>query len=819
MNLNILFTGQSNAAFYSITDGQVLANLVAQQLGYSPGFGDTVTVIGGSVVVGGQEVDATTVPSIALQQPITPGAQGFLAGGPGTYELSDRGQRVVQYLQSLPAAVRSSPTVIVWMHNESDSTFPGLTAAAWVSALSYYVSQLRGTGLGQGAGTTPLVFVNVPFHSDEPSLFASSQVIRDGMQQLIDTPSFNAIQGPQTAMFDMSGSLDGPLDPNQTAPGGPHMSAADKRVLDASLAPVIAQVVAQRLSSYAVPGSAAATDAGRLLAPTGWVANTVAGQPNQIIVEICGARGGLDPLGSGAAAGLGWSAGTSGQNRAASTQVLGSFDNGDASLLLTFGAAVAVGQKLYYGYADSRLSASPTGAAEGDQIEDRCGGALLLPDNGLTVGQVSDALPATVAAFGTTLAGAAVATSGGTVLVNAQLVATGVDTLQFADGQLGLAGSEASLIDRLYQAVLGRHADPAGLLADLRSNLPAVDLAAGMLSSPEYSAEYVGTHGVPSGADFVDEIYRGGVGRMPTGLDLQACLSALQGGMSRASTAASIASSPEAQSLQRALGYAMRLPDQHGAVPVPQQAEIVRLYEGLLGRDPVGADVQAWSGAIAAGAGMSQVAGGFLGSAEYQQAHADPAYVTTLYDGFLGRDPDASGLSSWDGSLGGGTSQAQVAVDLDNAPEAQAHAASLTAGQDQEHAFITRLYLGLLGRDPSAPEVDSWAGKIQSGATETMAAQAFLSSAEYRAIDNARFLTFLYDGILSRVPDQAGLAALTGLLDGGASRADLVVLVSDSAEAQARWTAQVARLTTPAAGAFYLPGSAGATEGITIPAR
>ena len=197
------------------------------------------------------------------------------------------------------------------MHNESDSTFPDLAASTWTSAVQYYAGQLRTAGLGQSAATTPIVFVNIPFHSDLPACFASSQAIRDGMQRLIGTPSFNAVQGPQTAMFDMSGSLGGPLDPSQTAPGGPHMSATDKAVLDRSLA----SVIAQQLSAYALSGSAAANDAGQPLAPTGWIAATVAGQPDRVVVYVRGARGGIATLGSGAAAGLGWSiVGAAGQN-------------------------------------------------------------------------------------------------------------------------------------------------------------------------------------------------------------------------------------------------------------------------------------------------------------------------------------------------------------------------------------------------------------------------------------------------------------------------------------------------------------------------
>ena len=66
--------------------------------------------------------------------------------------------------------------------------------------------------------------------------------------------------------------------------------------------------------------------------------------------------------------------------------------------------------------------------------------------------------------------------------------------------------------------------------------------------------------------------------------------------------------------------------------------------------------------------------------------------------------------------------------------------------------------------------------------------KGFTNSAEfqqqYGTLDNAGFMTLLYNNVLDRQPDSAGLAAWTESMNSGKARADVVVEFSESAEHQ-----------------------------------
>lgn len=134
------------------------------------------------------------------------------------------------------------------------------------------------------------------------------------------------------------------------------------------------------------------------------------------------------------------------------------------------------------------------------------------------------------------------------------------------------------------------------------------------------------------------------------------------------------------------------------------------IFADLLGRDPGAAALAYWTGRIGSGATTRQVAAAILGSAEYRRL-----VVTHTYEAILGRHPDAKALARWTNRLGRG-------------------------------APIDELRAYLLGSD------ELWA---KSGGT------------------NAGLIDALYRQSLGRVPDAGGRTFITGLLDGGASRADV----------------------------------------------
>ncbi|WP_299030418.1 DUF4214 domain-containing protein [uncultured Sulfitobacter sp.] len=100
---------------------------------------------------------------------------------------------------------------------------------------------------------------------------------------------------------------------------------------------------------------------------------------------------------------------------------------------------------------------------------------------------------------------------------------------------------------------------------------------------------------------------------------------------------------------------------------------------------------------------------------------------------------------------------------------------------------VYRLYQATLDREPDAGGHLGWA-KILSEATQslTQIASGFVNSAEFRnvydGLDDAGFVGLMYQNVLGRTPDTAGLNGWLDVLGNGGSRADVVVGFSNSAE-------------------------------------
>jgi Ca2+-binding RTX toxin-like protein len=95
-----------------------------------------------------------------------------------------------------------------------------------------------------------------------------------------------------------------------------------------------------------------------------------------------------------------------------------------------------------------------------------------------------------------------------------------------------------------------------------------------------------------------------------------------------------------------------------------QQTAITNLYIGLFNRAPDAAGLEFWAQALANGASLNTITGGFIASLEsqtiYTPAQTADQFVSTFYQTVFGRAPDAAGLAFWTGVLNaaGGTSSA-----------------------------------------------------------------------------------------------------------------------------------------------------------------
>jgi hypothetical protein len=156
--------------------------------------------------------------------------------------------------------------------------------------------------------------------------------------------------------------------------------------------------------------------------------------------------------------------------------------------------------------------------------------------------------------------------------------------------------------------------------------------------------------------------------------------------------------------------------------------------------------------------------------------------TTVVYEDALFRAPDTVGLYSW---------AALLSTDQVTLP--QLVSTFVSSGEAQNIvAPIIRLYDGLLGRAPDAAGLAAWVAAEDSGTSFTQIVQNFVTSTEfandYGTIDAGtatQFVESLYQNFLSRAADAAGLSAYVAELGStptAASEAAVVLGFVNSAE-------------------------------------
>ena len=111
-----------------------------------------------------------------------------------------------------------------------------------------------------------------------------------------------------------------------------------------------------------------------------------------------------------------------------------------------------------------------------------------------------------------------------------------------------------------------------------------------------------------------------------------------------------------------------------------------------------------------------------------------------------------------------------------------------TPSTTSEAAQVTRLYDTVLDRRPDDAGLTFWTNALRTGAADLDdLAELFVRSPEFRDrygdTSNADFVTLLYRNTLNREPDAAGQAFWTDALAGGrADRDDVVLAFSESPE-------------------------------------
>ncbi|MGH1571390.1 DUF4214 domain-containing protein [Methylobacterium sp. P31] len=238
------------------------------------------------------------------------------------------------------------------------------------------------------------------------------------------------------------------------------------------------------------------------------------------------------------------------------------------------------------------------------------------------------------------------------------------------------------------------------------------------------------------------------------------------------------------------------------ADPHSAGGEVYALFEGILGRAPDASGLEYYANQIAHGVAPASLAANFLASPEGQArlgAADNTAFIQQLYQNTLHRAADASGLQYHLDELAHGASRVQVADNFVFSPEftntvQQAISSGLFV-PDANASEVARLYYTMLGRAPDANGLAYWTDKLAHGGSASDLAQGFLNSPEnqttYGKLSNSAYVDALYVNALGRHAESDGLSYWTSHLDQGESRADLAVQLSQSPEAQSFHLAQI----------------------------
>jgi hypothetical protein len=163
----------------------------------------------------------------------------------------------------------------------------------------------------------------------------------------------------------------------------------------------------------------------------------------------------------------------------------------------------------------------------------------------------------------------------------------------------------------------------------------------------------------------------------------------------------------------------------------------------------------------------------FMGSAT---TSASATFVEQLYARFLHRSADAAGVQYWASEIDSGArNAAQVSAEFFKSAEFQ-----------QVVDPVVRLYFTAFGRIPDAAGVDYWAKAMQQGLSIKQVVNHFGNDAEFKSlygtVSDTVFLDNLYHNAFGRDADTVGKQFFLDQLSHGASRADVVLQFSSSAE-------------------------------------
>lgn len=153
----------------------------------------------------------------------------------------------------------------------------------------------------------------------------------------------------------------------------------------------------------------------------------------------------------------------------------------------------------------------------------------------------------------------------------------------------------------------------------------------------------------------------------------------------------------------------------------------------------------------------------------------DEDFVVQQFEDFVGRAPTANELEVFTESLEDGSlTRARLVDNLRR------------IAFDPDRAPVIRLYMAALGRRADVGGVEYWVDRYQGGLSLRQMARLFVGSSEFRTtygdLDDTELVQLVYENVLDRPASEDDLEYWVGRLEGGLTRAELMVLFSESAE-------------------------------------
>jgi hypothetical protein len=195
-------------------------------------------------------------------------------------------------------------------------------------------------------------------------------------------------------------------------------------------------------------------------------------------------------------------------------------------------------------------------------------------------------------------------------------------------------------------------------------------------------------------------------------------------------------------------------------------------YLDLLFRNPEPEGLEYWTGELESGrltqAGLVEAT---FNSREYQNLWRNRLFVALMYDGVFERVPDQGGYDCYVTALDSSALTREQMLDIWlGSPEWNARFGRLDNAE-----FVTKLYRGMLHREPEQEGLSHWESQLNEGKTRSEVIMLFRDCAEYRSVNSEETLVYqIYLGLLRRMPETEGYRYWLGELHSGSPRQKLI---------------------------------------------